>query len=288
MALETNLGLKAERLNVDIASQSIVSAQVGVPAAGDRGLHAATPPQRQPTDFTQGSSDISSRQHGRHGARSISCCPGSAAAITSVERPAATRTIGGTSTFNPQLGSTLNFNVTQPLWRNFKIDQARGGVLSTRSQPADRRRQPAAARRLARSAGAQGVLELRRRDRGPGSRAAEHGHRAGVAASRTRARRRRRRRAHRSDSGTRRVAASFEEQLIDATSLISTTEDNLRALILDHDRPDYWDVKIEPTDRRSSLTEHAVDVERRRSRTRSPTVSTRRSCASRCKSRISI
>ena len=34
MALEANLGLKAERLNVDVATQSILLAQVGVPAAG--------------------------------------------------------------------------------------------------------------------------------------------------------------------------------------------------------------------------------------------------------------
>jgi len=55
------------------------------------------------------------------------------------------------------------------------------------------------------------------------------------------------------------VAASFEEQLIDATSLISTTEDNLRSLILDRDRPDYWDVRIEPTST-ILLTERTVDL----------------------------
>jgi outer membrane protein len=41
--------------------------------------------------------------------------------------------------------------------------------------------------------------------------------------------------------------------------LISTTEDNLRSLILDHDRPDYWQLKLEPTST-ILLTERTVDV----------------------------
>ena len=55
------------------------------------------------------------------------------------------------------------------------------------------------------------------------------------------------------------VAASFEEQLIDATSLDFHDRGQPAPLILDRDRPDYWDVKIEPTST-ILLTERTVDL----------------------------
>ena len=58
MALEANLGLKSERLNLDIASESIALAN----SAFLPQLSGTLNRQRskyQPSDFTQGSSDIS-------------------------------------------------------------------------------------------------------------------------------------------------------------------------------------------------------------------------------------
>src|SRR5580765_1118087 len=129
MALETSLGLKAERLNVDIASQTILSAKSAFVPTVTVGFSGNTA-QRQPTDFTQGSSDISSHNMGGTGAFD-QLLPWFGNRYHVGWNASRNTQIGGTSTFNPQLGSTLNFNVTQPLWRNFKIDQARGGVLST-------------------------------------------------------------------------------------------------------------------------------------------------------------
>src|SRR5262252_4225074 len=117
MALETSLGLKSDRLNVDIASQQIASAKAAFIPNVTAGFSGNTT-QRQPTDFTQGSSDISSHNMGGTGSLDQQLpwfgnryhLGWNASRITQ---------IGGNATFNPQLGSTLSFNVTQPRWRNF-------------------------------------------------------------------------------------------------------------------------------------------------------------------------
>ena len=256
MGLETSLGLKAERLNVDIASQSIASAKSAFVPTVSVGFTGNTA-QRQPTDFTQGSSDISSHNMGGTGAFD-QLLPWFGNRYHVGWNASRNTQIGGTSTFNPQLGSTLNFNVTQPLWRNFKIDQARGGVLSTEIN-----------RRISDVSLQQRVVSLEAQVRNAylsyvgaikGQEVAQQN--MDIAQESLRAAR------ARVAVGVgapieviqaQAVAASFEEQLIDATSLISTTEDNLRFLILDHDRPDYWDVKIEPTST-ILLTEHTVDL----------------------------
>src|SRR5262245_61578935 len=66
MGLETSLGLKSDRLNVDIASQQIASAKSAFVPTVTAGFSGNTT-QRQPTDFTQGSSDISSHNMGGTG-----------------------------------------------------------------------------------------------------------------------------------------------------------------------------------------------------------------------------
>src|SRR5262249_50575867 len=154
--------------------------------------------------------------------------------------------IGGNATFNPQLGSTLSFNVTQPLWRNFRIDQARGGVLSTEinRQISDVNLQQRVVSLEAQVRNAylsyvgaikgQEVAQQNMDIAQESLRAARARVAVGVGAPIE-------------VIQAQAVAASFEDQLISANSLISTTEDNLRSLILDHDRPDYWQVKLEPT-----------------------------------------
>ena len=54
--------------------------------------------------------------------------------------------------------------------------------------------------------------------------------------------------------------ASNLEQVIVAEASISQAEDNLRTLILDPARPDYWQVRLEPTDT-ITLTPRQIDVD---------------------------
>jgi outer membrane protein TolC len=51
---------------------------------------------------------------------------------------------------------------------------------------------------------------------------------------------------------------SFREQLILADASIARSEDNLRSIVLDPNRPDYWQVHLEPTDP-IRLTQRQVD-----------------------------
>jgi outer membrane protein TolC len=54
--------------------------------------------------------------------------------------------------------------------------------------------------------------------------------------------------------------ASNEEAVINAEARIKTVEDRLRALVLNPTQPDFWQVRLEPTDA-PSLTPVAIDVE---------------------------
>jgi HAE1 family hydrophobic/amphiphilic exporter-1 len=54
--------------------------------------------------------------------------------------------------------------------------------------------------------------------------------------------------------------AGNEQNVISADAAISTAEDNLRQLILDPARPDYWTIKLEPSDT-IQLTEVKVDLD---------------------------
>lgn len=256
MALETSLGLKSDRLNVDIASQNIAGAKAAFIPTVTAGFTGNTT-QRQPTDFTQGSSDISSHNMGGTGSLDQQLpwfgnryhLGWNASRITQ---------IGGNATFNPQLGSTLSFNVTQPLWRNFRIDQARGGVLSTeinrQISDVNLQQRVVSLEASVRNAylsyvGAikgQEVAQQNMDIAQESLRAARARVAVGVGAPIE-------------VIQAQAVAASFEDQLISANSFISTTEDNLRSLILDHDRADYWQVKLEPTST-ILLTERTVDV----------------------------
>ncbi|HKV98585.1 MAG TPA: TolC family protein [Vicinamibacterales bacterium] len=256
MALETSLGLKSDRLTVDIASQNIASAKSAFVPTVTAGFSGNTT-QRQPTDFTQGSSDISSHNMGGTGSFDQQLpwfgnryhVGWNASRITQ---------IGGNATFNPQLGSTLSFNITQPLWRNFMIDQPRGNVLSTEinRQISDVNLQSRVVSLEANVRNAylsyvgaikgQEVAQQNMDIAQESLRAARARVAVGVGAPIE-------------VIQAQAVAASFEDQLISANSLISTAEDNLRSLILDHDRPDYWQVKLEPTST-ILLTERPVDV----------------------------
>ena len=54
--------------------------------------------------------------------------------------------------------------------------------------------------------------------------------------------------------------ASNEEAVINAEARIKTVEDRLRSLVLNPTQPDFWTMRLEPTDA-PSLTPIAIDVE---------------------------
>jgi outer membrane protein TolC len=257
MGLETSLGLKAERLNVDIAAQGIASAQSAFIPTLSVGFQSNTA-QRQSTDFTQGNSDISTRNSGGQGALD-QALPWNGTTYHIGWNASRATTIGGINTFNPQLGSALTFNVTQPLWRNFRMDPSRGSVLSSEitHKMADLNLQQ---RVIATQANVQRAY-LNLVGAIKGQEVAQQN--MDIAQDSLRAARARVAVGVSPNTDVIQAqaqAANFAEQLIVANSGISTAEDQLRELILDPTRPDYWTVKLEPTTT-ILLTEQSVDAD---------------------------
>jgi outer membrane protein TolC len=257
MALETSLGLKSERLNLDITAQGIAGARAAfIPTVG--ALFNGNTSQRQPTDFTQGNVDISSHNFSGNATLDQSL-PWYGSRYHVAWGASRVTQAGGIATFNPQLGSTLTFNFTQPLWRNLKTDSARAGVeTSTISRhQADtnldqRVVQTSANVRnayldLAGAIEGEKVAQQNMQIAQDSLRNAKARVAVGVGAQ--------------TDViQATAQAASFQDQLILATSQISSAEDRLRFLILDPDRPDYWAIKLEPTTQ-IVLQERTVDVD---------------------------
>src|SRR4029079_17416739 len=126
--LESNLGLKAERLNLDSASESIALAKSAFlpQVSGTLGRQRST---YQPSDFTQGTADISTT--GVTGSAAFGQnLPGYGGNYQVSWAGNRFNQIGGLSSFNPRVGSTLQFNFAQPLVRGLKTDSARNAVAT--------------------------------------------------------------------------------------------------------------------------------------------------------------
>ncbi|HUL73627.1 MAG TPA: TolC family protein [Vicinamibacterales bacterium] len=257
MALETSLGLKSERLNLDITAQGIAGAQAAfIPNLS--GLFNGNTQQRQPTDFTQGNANISSHNLSGQAALDQNLPWYGERYHVSWGASRATQA-GGIATFNPQLGSTLTFNFTQPLWRNLKVDSNRAGVetstISRHEADTNLEQQIVGTTVSVRNAYLNLVAAIQ----------GEEVAKQNMQIAEDSLRNAKARVAVGVGAQTDVIqataqAASFQDQLIAATSQIGTMEDQLRRQILDPERPDYWTVKIEPTTQ-IVLQERAVDAD---------------------------
>ena len=258
MALEWNLGLKADRLDVDAADQNIVGARAAfLPQLSSRfGRSTGT---RQPTDFTQGTTNISSR------GLSLSATVGQAlpwyGGNYSVSWIGSRNdTIGGiANSFNPSINSQLNLNFTQPLLSGFRLDSARVGV-----ETSQRNRSIADLTLQQQVVGAEVTVKLAYLNLV----AAVEGRKVSQQAMDIADQSLRNARARVAVGQSPQIdvieaeaqAAGFRESLIGAEGRIGTAEDNLRQLILDPSRPDYWTVRLEATDQ-IVLTPFQVDID---------------------------
>lgn len=256
MALEANLGLKAEKLNLDLASHSIALARSAfLPQV--QSTVSTRSNKSVPGDFTQGVTDITSSGTSVSGtvAQNLKWYGSSYSVQWSGNRNTQT---GGISSFNPRLSSGLNVNFSQPLLRGFKTDSARVSLISSERQ-----------REITDIQVQQRVVSMEANVRLAylslvasieGKKVADQNMEiAQKSLQQSRAR----------------VAvgasppieiiqseaqvASNQEQLILAQSQIADAEDALRSLIMDPTRPDYWDVRLVPTDV-PVLTPRQIDV----------------------------
>jgi outer membrane protein TolC len=245
MGLETNLGLKAQRLDIDIAAEAISGARAAFKPIFSSSF-GRTSSVSVPSSFTEGSSDISTRRMNVSSRvdQSMPWYGGNYFATWSNNR---STQIGGRPNFSPNIGSTLTLNFTQPILRDLLIDPNRAALQTTERQRAIsdvQLQQRVVATEadirfayLNLIAAIEGV-KVQQENMTIAEQTLANA-KASVAVGQA------------PQINIIQAQADVErnrEQLLRAEVQISTMEDNLRTLILDPARSDYWEVRIVPTD----------------------------------------
>ena len=245
MALEANLGLKSDRLNLDIASHSVALARSAFLPQVSSSFNRSTS-KFVPTDFTQGVSDLSSGNLNVSGSVSqqLRWYGGSYSISWSGSRSTQT---GGISSFNPRLSSGLRVDFSQPLLRGFRTDSARVGLTTAERRRAITDIQLQQSVVLMEASVKLSYLNLI---------AAIEGRKVAESNMEIAQQTLRQSRARVAVGQSPQIeiiqaeaqVASNEEQLIATEAQIATMEDALRSLILEPGRPDYWTIRLVPTD----------------------------------------
>jgi outer membrane protein TolC len=259
MAMENNLGVRAERLNPEIQNYGVVRAHSAFTPAlfssVTRG-NSATPP----TDFlsTGGVGVITSGSFTTVAGMQQILPIGGGNYQVSWDGSRAT-TDAPRTVFSPQLGSHLNASYTQPLLRNFRIDAFRQQLYQSQNlqQVADiqlRQRIVQTSRNVRAAyynlvgaiAGldvAQQSLDLARQSLKDNRTRVEVGTMAPIDIVSAEA-----------------EVASNEENVIIAAAAIETSQDVLRALIMNPSQPGFWDTRFKPADQ-PMLAAQAIDLD---------------------------
>jgi outer membrane protein TolC len=246
MALENNLGLKAGRLAPESAALGIAAARASFLPVVQTSL-SRNSARSQAIRLPDGTETVPSSTRFAGGADYLQALPwygGNFRVSWSGDRRASA---GTSATFNPQLGSTFNVAFTQPLWQDFRIDSARANLeraerqkvivdlqLEQRIVATDTTVRAAYLNLLARIEGLK-VAEQNMEIAETSLRNARAKVKVGQAPE--------------IEIVTAEAAVeNNRDSVIQSGAAIATAEDNLRSLILSPDQPDYWTVRIQPTD----------------------------------------
>ncbi len=246
MALEANLQLRSDRLGPAIAAENLAAARsVFNPTVGSS-LNRGSSQRAASSVFEAASASVttSNLSFGTSLSQQLPWYGGSYQVRWNSGR-GETSQLG--ATFNPTLSSGLFFIFTQPLLSGFRVDGQRQQVqtaLRNRSIADVQLDERIVATRVtvqnayldliganARRDVAQQNLDLTRRTLRDNQSRVEVGTMAPISIIEAEA-----------------EVARGEEAVILAEASIAAAEDRLRALILDPSRPDYWEVRLEPTD----------------------------------------
>ena len=258
MAIENNLGLQTERLSPQIQSLALARAE-GIYAPSLFSNFQRTSATAPPTDFLSIGTDAATsaglvtdgglQQFLKWGGGSYSLSMTGGRSTNNALR----------TSFSPLLSSNVTARLTQPLLRNFRIDNNRAQVLQSRNQLDISELQLAAritqTSRNVRTAyydlvGALGSLdvarqslELSRQSLQQNERRVEVGAMAQIDIIEAQA-----------------EVAQREEAVIIQEANIRAAQDNLRQLVLNPARPDFWVTELVPTDR-PDIAPQAVDID---------------------------
>jgi outer membrane protein TolC len=258
MALETSLGLQRQRLNVNIAAESIASARSSFlpQVSSSLGRTNRQSPSFVLEDGTVAVSSLTTLSGNTTVQQTLPWFGSSVSSTWSADRNTSS---GSNATFNPRLGSTFSFSFAQPLWRNFRIDGSRAGLERAERESAItnlqlqqqivqteigvRRAYSNLVTAIESRTVAQQNLELAEQSLANARARVDVGQSPEI------------------DIITNEVQVeSSRESLIVADEGIAQAEDALRSQILDPNRPDYWQVRLAPTEP-IQLTPREIDVD---------------------------
>jgi outer membrane protein len=258
MALENNLGIQAERLSPQINTFAVAGARAAYAPVLFSNFFNRNSTQPPSTFITGSGSLLTTESLTQDGGLAQNIPWGGGNYSLSLSGGKVT-TSATDSRYNPQLSSNLSARVVQPLLRNFKTDSFRQQIETTQNNQviADLglREQVTVTSQAVRNAYFDliGAIE---------------GHKVavqslGLAQDQLKSNR------TKVEVGTlapidiieaEAEVASNEEAVINAEARIKSVEDRLRYLILNPSQPDFWTMRIEPTDA-PSMTAIAIDVD---------------------------
>ena len=247
MALENNLNIQVEKLNPQIQVLGIARANAAYAPTlfSTLSRRSATAP---PTDFLSsgGASVVTNANFTTTGGVGQQLRFGGASYQVSLDGSRATSNAART-VYSPQLGSNLNAVYTQPLLRNFKIDAFRQQLALSQTQAAQadiqlqqrvtqtsRNVRAAYYNLIGAFAGldvAQQSLDVARTSLKNNQTRVEVGTMAQIDIVQAEA-----------------EVASNEEAVIVAQAQIETAQDQLRALIMNPNQPDFWTSRFKPSE----------------------------------------
>ncbi|HUR22152.1 MAG TPA: TolC family protein [Vicinamibacterales bacterium] len=246
MAFEANLGLKGDRINPDIAAENLAAARGQFIPIVQSGFSRGAVTRATTSAFEGSSSSLTTKSLTAFG-RVSQNLPWYGSSFQVQYGGGRTESTDQFAKFNPTLNSSLSINFQQPLLEGFKTDSNR-----TQVQTAERGRQIADVQleqsmvltrvqvqnaylnltgAIESLKVAQQNLELARVSLRNNKSRVEVGTMAPIGIIQAEA-----------------EVASNEEGVVLGEGQVATAEDALRALIFDPARPDYWQVRIEPTD----------------------------------------
>src|SRR5262245_22163188 len=257
LALEQNLGIRIQRIDPQISDVGVAQARAFWAPNLSTSFNRTSQTQQSTSAFAGSGSSILNGVFSNQVALNQTLPWGGANyAVTWDNRRITTTNLS--ATFSPQLTSNLNFQFTQPLLRNFQIDQIRQQVANSRKsrELSDIQLEGVVTQTMRNVRNAywdlsyainnlkaqQESLALSQQSLRDNQKRVEIGTMAPIDIVQAQA-----------------EVASNEERVIVAEAAIKAAQDNLRALILDPAAADFWNVVFEPTDA-PAFTAQAIDV----------------------------
>ena len=257
LALEQNLGIRIQRIDPQIQDVGVMQAKSFWAPSLISGVSKQSQSQQATSALSGGATSIENSSFGTQAGINQQLPWGASYSATWNSSRFSTTNLF--NNFFPQLNSTLNLQVSQPLLRNFSVDQIRQQVQNSKKTRdlSDIQLQAVITQTMRNVRNAywdlvytinnlkaqQQSLALSQQFLKDNQKRVEIGTLAPIDIVQAQA-----------------EVASNESGVIVADAGIKTAQDNLRSLILDPGTADFWNIEFDPTDA-ASFAEQSIDVD---------------------------